>query len=368
MRILFLTDRLSTRGGAGNHLLSVLEDLAPRAEITLAAGSIQAPLPEGVQTRRLRGLSSSTESSSGLSGLPALLQAADVVHVQNVMNPAALRAAAQTGRALITIQDHRLFCPGPGKTEPDGTRCDQQMSEDVCAGCIPDTPHRARMIALTQSRARAIAGARLIVLSQYMAAELQAAGLPGAEVIPPSVQASSEHGSVGDGFVIAGRLVHHKGIDLAAAAWELADVDAPLSLAGLGPMADQIPGGRALGWLSPPELRSVLSSARALIFPARWQEPFGIIGVEALALGTPVIAMVQGGMADWADCGTVQISPGDVSSMAQAIRRLHQEPAHARALGAAGQRMVRTRYARAPLTEALWQIMNTTASGSGGIV
>jgi glycosyltransferase involved in cell wall biosynthesis len=78
--------------------------------------------------------------------------------------------------------------------------------------------------------------------------------------------------------------------------------------------------------------------------------------------------MVQGGMADWADCGTVRISPGDVSSMAQAIRRLHQEPAHARALGTAGQRMVRTRYARSPLTEALWQIMNTTASGSGGIV
>ena len=47
------------------------------------------------------------------------MAAADVVHVQNVMNPTALTRLVSSGRAVVTVQDHRVFCPGPGRTPPD---------------------------------------------------------------------------------------------------------------------------------------------------------------------------------------------------------------------------------------------------------
>jgi glycosyltransferase involved in cell wall biosynthesis len=358
---LYLTDRLSPRGGAGNHLLDVVAAMAPRARLSVAAGQIQASLPDEVSTHRLRGLSASGSEAAGLSGLDELIADADVVHVQNLMNPVALRAAVASGRAVVTVQDHRIFCPGPGKTMPDGERCTSAMSGAACTSCLPDRIYRDRMLALTQARAAALRGAQLIVLSQYMADELAAAGLPGARIIPPHVHAAPAPSPAGQGFLIAGRLVHHKGIDLAAEAYRQAAVDAPLMLAGLGPMAAQVPEAKMHGWLDRAALRSALASARALLFPARWQEPFGIIALEALAAGTPVIAMVQGGMEAWADQGTIRVAPGDVEGMAAAIRRLHADPAHAAELGAAGWQMVQDRYAPAPLNDALWSIYSATA-------
>jgi glycosyltransferase involved in cell wall biosynthesis len=361
VRILYLTDRLSHRGGAGNHLLDVLHSAAQRAEVTLAAGQIQAPLPPGVGGHRVRGLAASTAQVSGLGGLGRLLDEADVIHVQNVMNPLALQAAIASGRAIVTIQDHRVFCPGPGRTLPEGTGCTEPMGDETCTACLPDLDYRHRLLALTQARAEALSGARLVVLSRYMAQELELAGLPGAVVIPPAVEAAEAPSPVGRGFVLAGRLVQHKGTDLALEAWTQARVDSPLRVAGLGPLAAQISGAQQLGWLDRPALRHLLADARALIFPSRWQEPFGIIGVEALSVGTPVIAMVRGGMSDWADHGTLCIEPGDTARMARAIQTLNRDPALAATLGQAGWASVRQRYQESQVMERLWSIYTDTA-------
>ena len=81
-------------------------------------------------------------TTSGLAGLDELTGQHDRVHVQNVMNPVALKTAVDTGRAIVTVQDHRVFCPGPGKTLPDGTRCHHSMSAEACALCLDDEAYR----------------------------------------------------------------------------------------------------------------------------------------------------------------------------------------------------------------------------------
>lgn len=361
MRILYLTDRLSPRGGAGNHLLDVVAAMAPRARITVAAGHVQAELPADIQTHRLRGLSTSVAEDAGLNGLDALLDAADVVHVQNVMNPVALKAATSTGRAVVTVQDHRVFCPGPGRTLPDGSVCYEPMGPATCADCMPDDDYRTRMLALTKARAESIRDAKLIVLSQYMADELAEAGLNGATVIPPPVLTAAAPSAPGRDFVLGGRLVHHKGIDLAAQAWQQAGVSSSLQVAGLGPLHNVVADAKSLGWLDRQALGQTLAEARALIFPSRWQEPFGIMGVEALAQGTPVIAMVQGGMEDWADVGVIRVDPGDVHGMAEAIKQLHDDTHLSADLGTAGWEMVRERYAPSSVNDMLWSIYTATA-------
>jgi glycosyltransferase involved in cell wall biosynthesis len=244
---------------------------------------------------------------------------------------------------------------------PDGHACGTVMSETQCAACLPDHTYRARMLALTHARAAAIQGARLVVLSQYMAQALCEAGLPGAEIIPPQVPTAPAPSDAGHGFLLAGRLVHHKGIDLAVQAWHQAQVPGPLAVAGLGPLAEHMVPAQQLGWLDRQALRQALTNARALLFPTRWQEPFGILGVEALAVGTPVIAMVSGGMGAWSDAGTICIAPGDVAGMADAIRRLHDDAEFAQSLGAAGWQMVQDRFSSADAHTRLWSIYAATA-------
>lgn len=356
MRVLYLSDRLSLRGGADQHLLQVISWAAASGHrVTVAAGRIESavPLPAGVVLERLRDLTSPPLARSSQQRLERLLEDAELVHCQNVMNSVVLAAAATTGRAVVTVQDHRVFCPGPGKTLPDGSRCRSAMSDDACSWCLPDPEYRARMLELTESRRRALDGVRLVALSRYMAEELATTGLQGAQVIPPWVEVSTAAPETGDAFLLAGRLVAHKAPLDAWQAWCRSDCGLPLRVAGAGPLEQELHGAQRLGWLAADALAGELWRSRALLFPSRWQEPFGIIGVEALASATPVVTAVTGGTADWTDAGCLRVAPGDVGGMAEAITVVARDAAAALALGRQGRAMVAERFARGPIEERL---------------
>lgn len=365
MRILYVTDRLGGRGGADLHLLQVIRSAAAAAHrVTVVCGGVrrEPELPDGVEVRRVRGLAKAVASTARLAGLTELLGDADVVHVQNVMNPVAIAAAVATGRAVVTVQDHRSFCPGPGKTMPDGAACRRRMSDEECAKCLPDRDYRVRMLELTRARKEALEGARLVTLSRFMAAELAQEGLAGAAVVPPWFAVGPEPDNPGDGFLVGGRLVRHKGVLNAVSAWRRADTGLPLRVAGEGPLADQLMGSELLGWLPPRRLREELRRARALLFPSRWQEPLGILALETLAQGTPVIVADVGGTVDWSDTGCVRVSPGDIGAMADALRRLASRPETALELGRQGRVMVARRFNRAAIEPRLHALYDEVAA------
>ena len=349
MQVLIATDRLSLRGGADQHLLDVIAALVDGGvSVSVACGRVDAEaVPAGVVVHRVRALSRMVAGSRQLDRLTPLMAAADVIHVQNVMNPLALQRLVESGRALVTVQDHRIFCPGPGKTLPDGRPCRQAMGDGVCAVCLPDADYRAQVLALTRARLEAIAVARLVVLSHYMAGELAAAGLEGAAVIPPWIVPSTAEPVPGSGFLLGGRLVVHKGIERAVSAWQAADTNQPLQVAGAGPLEDALVGVERLSWLSRSALLSVMGRSRALLFPSRWQEPFGILGLQALSVGTPVVLFSSGGTADWSAAGCIAVT--DVAQMSEAIGHLAAHPAQARDLGAAGRTAVAARFSPAVL-------------------
>ncbi len=359
MRILYLVDRLSLRGGADQHLLQVVNAAVEGgAEVTVAFGRREAnlSLPAGVSGVRMPGLASAVATASRLGRLRELGAEHDVLHVQNVMNPVALTMATATGRALVTVQDHRVFCPGIGKTRPNREACQDAMSTTTCASCLPSREYRERTLELTAARRDAIAEARLLVLSRYMAKELAAAGLPEAEVLPPWVEADPGDHNRGSGFVLGGRLVPHKGVLDAWKAWQDAATNQPLAVAGVGPLAARLEGSERLGWLAARALRSLLAQARALLFPSFWQEPFGLLGVEALAMGTPVIVADSGGTEEWSGAGCIRVLPGDIPAMAAAIRDLATDPERAHSLGREGQAAVRKHFARQPIASRLLKI------------
>ena len=197
-----------------------------------------------------------------------------------------------------------------------------------------------------------------------MAAELRRAGLADAAVIPPGSPSADRRRSAARSCS-TGRLVAHKACLDGYRAWQQSGVSRPLLVAGEGRLAPELAqrlGPAALlGWLPRPELRRHLREAFALLMPSAWEEPFGIVGAEALAEGTPVILMTGGGTADWSAAGCVTVARGDVAAMAAAIRALDADPAAALRLGAAGQQAMQ-RFAEPPLRGALEALYREVAA------
>lgn len=92
---------------------------------------------------------------------------------------------------------------------------------------------------------------------------------------------------------------------LSKARWKVKGVDRAERIARRAGIQLVIAGGRRFNWTwrissvgmvgGAKKLR-LLAGARALLFPVRWEEPFGIVVAEALASGTPVIASRRGSL------------------------------------------------------------------------
>ena len=66
----------------------------------------------------------------------------------------------------------------------------------------------------------------------------------------------------------------------------------------------------------------LLREARGLLFPIRWNEPFGLVMLEAFACGTPVIAFPEGAAPEVIQDGRTGFLVDSVEEMAEAIGRL----------------------------------------------
>jgi glycosyltransferase involved in cell wall biosynthesis len=76
------------------------------------------------------------------------------------------------------------------------------------------------------------------------------------------------------------------------------------------------------------ELPDAYAAADVTIFPVIWEEPWGLVPLESMALGRPVIATGRGGSADYLRDGenALLYEAGDAGALAAAIRRLAADP------------------------------------------
>jgi glycogen synthase len=72
------------------------------------------------------------------------------------------------------------------------------------------------------------------------------------------------------------------------------------------------------------ELPALYDAHDATVFPVTWDEPWGLVPLEAMARGRPVAATARGGSAEYLRDGEncVLFQPGDAGSLASALRRL----------------------------------------------
>jgi glycosyltransferase involved in cell wall biosynthesis len=97
-----------------------------------------------------------------------------------------------------------------------------------------------------------------------------------------------------------------------------------------------------------------MTKAAIVIVPSRWNEPFGIAALEAIACGAPLIVSPRGGLPEVAGDTAVYANPDDPAKIAAAIMALAADPERRAALSAAGRDRARgfdTRVAAARLAE-----------------
>jgi glycosyltransferase involved in cell wall biosynthesis len=147
-----------------------------------------------------------------------------------------------------------------------------------------------------------------------------------ASVLHPPVDVNRfRAGAPEDYFLVVTELVPHKRVQLALEAAELAGQS--IKVVGGGPELERLkanhPRAHFLGRLSDEALAETYARALALVLPN--VEEFGIAAVEAQAAGRPVLAAAAGGARETVVDGVtgVLVPPGDVRSMAEAMRETH---------------------------------------------
>ena len=116
---------------------------------------------------------------------------------------------------------------------------------------------------------------------------------------PVNLDKFKSSGKSGDYYLMAGELVEYKRTDIAISAFSMLDRD--LVIAGSGPQYRKLKklaskNIRLVGRVSDQKLSELYSGCKALIFPGK--EDFGIVPLECMASGKPVIAFNGGGVVD----------------------------------------------------------------------
>jgi glycosyltransferase involved in cell wall biosynthesis len=101
-----------------------------------------------------------------------------------------------------------------------------------------------------------------------------------------------------------------------------------------------------LGWASRDEVLELFDRTSVFVFPSLWPETLGIVGIEALSRGVPVVASDVGGVREWLEDGEngFVVSPKDAQAIAASLQRLLENEERLLAFGRRGINTVRERF------------------------
>ncbi len=290
-----------------------------------------------------------------------------------------------------TVLGHHPYCPSGSRFFRRSERvCDRRYHLVGCTwGHLVDRCGSARprnlLFDLERPRLekRTLAGVRVVAISDFIRRNMVAEGfdpklidliyLPIRDVKPgpPRVEAAGP-----PRVVFAGRLAPEKGLGWLLRALAKTTSDAVLDVAGTGDVEAEM---RALaaelgvadrvtwhGWVDEAAVDRLLRRARVAVFPSVWHEPAGLVSVEAMAQGVPVIGSAVGGIPETVrhDHNGLLVQPNDVPGLAAAIDRLATDPVLAERFGAAGRQDAIDRF---QLHDHMRQLMAVYAKATGAV-
>lgn len=387
MRLLVVTTHWDLVGGSERYARDVVAGLRDRGfdvQVLCAHGTDN----DGPKVHRLDGLDAGHLCASTRAQLRRWRGRVDRVLLLSHASSDLLVELLRIGPLVRFVQDHTLFCPGLNKQHEDGELCGHALGSEClrrywlgggCSGMkIEGRPsirfplrslrHRLSEIELTR-RAE-----RVIVASNYMRDELLRCGFPPQQVVVLPYFTNSGNGSIaveplaekerafveGDSSPImlcAARLtLPDKGVDFLLTALGKLRSNSRLLIAGDGPARSWLEskaieerlGNRVhfAGWQSAGQMERLYGSVDLLVCPSVWNEPFGLVGIEAMAHQVAVVAFDCGGIGEWLEDGvTGKLGPRkDTERLATLIEEALEDEDRRRAYGLAGKARVELRF------------------------
>ena len=359
--VLMVTPLWARDGGVATHVQASAAALAERGvSVSVLAGRVESDhCPEGVSVHHGAALLNAGEpAASRLEGAPP--GRPDVIHIHQLDDPSIVRALRT--RAPVVISAHGYpactsglyyFRPGHECTRAHGAGCWPNLIARGCAHGFDPRPlpasFRRAGLAVQALRCADLAVAYSSSVERHLANN----GIERRRVIPlfPTMTPQAGGGHAGRRRVVfAGRVVATKGLGVLIRAAR--EVQGEFIVCGDGWQLDAM---RRLarrvgvdarvdfkGWLSAEALAAELANASVVALPSLWPEPFGLVGIEALSAGRPVVASATGGVAEWLQDGRsgLCVPPGDPRALARALNELLGDPERQRAMGAAGSEFV----------------------------
>lgn len=270
-----------------------------------------------------------------------------IYHLHNwshILSPSVFEPLRKvSGRVVLSAHDFFLACPnGAFVHYPTSTPCPQKP---LSTGCLASScDKRSYAHKLWRSARQVVRNTvynldqvqpRILAIHPGMRPYLERGGIP-AELISvllnPVTPFRTERVAAEENqdFVYVGRLDYEKGVDLAAAAARQAGVK--LKVIGDGPLkaelAERYPEVAFLGQQSKEAIAEHIATACALVMPTRYPEPFGLVAVEALWSGLPVILPASSFFApEIARCDAgLLFEAGNVDSLAEAMTQMQADP------------------------------------------
>jgi len=297
-------------------------------------------------------------------------EAPDVVHVHNtfvMISPSIYSACRERGIPVMqTLHNFRWMCPG-ALFYRDGRICEDCATgglwNSVRHGCYRGSRAATAAIALTLATHRRLRTwhdsiACYIAPTAFVREKFIEAGYPPEKIAIKPNFVDPDPGprdGVGDYALYVGRMSPEKGLDTLLRAWELLPVSIPLEIIGDGPeraaheqfvRERNIRGVTFRGALSRQETFTAMKGARMAIVPSNVYETFGLVIVEAMACGVPVLCSRLGAMQDLvADRRTgLHFRASDAQDLAQTAARAWNHPSELATMGIAARREYEKRY------------------------
>jgi glycosyltransferase involved in cell wall biosynthesis len=160
-----------------------------------------------------------------------------------------------------------------------------------------------------------------------------------------------------DRFVVlaVANLIPEKGIDVLLRAVPLTPPEVRVWVVGTGPetatlhaLRDQLGLQERVRFFGQQaQVQPYMQAADCLVCPSLWAEAAGLVNLEALSTGLPVLASRIGGIPEYVeeDATGLLFPPGDHRMLAELICRLHQQPELRQRLGAAARATATRRFA-----------------------
>lgn len=363
--VLLVTPEWTRDGGVAAHSMASAALLAEHGmDVSVLAARVEStpPVP-GVSLFESRLLFKTDFSPDARLG-DAMSSRPTMIHAHQFTDPEVVALMQRSAPVVLSAHGYtactsgvHYFRPGQECARPHGSGC---VPNAVLRGC-PHTRHVRSWPSAYRRTSRSVEALRradlTVSYSSVVDRHLSMNGVTRRRVIPLFTTMTPTTGSghaTRRRVVFAGRVVAPKGIGVLIRAARAVDAEFVICGDGFGSEAmrklarrlgvDQ--RVRFKGWLTPEELARELAEASVVAMPSLWPEPFGLVGIEALAAGRPVIASSTGGVRDWLEDGVngLYVEPGDPSALARALNELLADPARQQSMGAAGKQMVAARF------------------------